>query len=118
MMATATTTKTARKNHFYVACWGYGIGVTDSNGESFVRVLVFDDARQAHDYAARYEWVDGHTYAVEIGARGAKALMRKQLTAKLQSMVIDCDDRAEMAGNVRRMNTAQLIEEYRTYVFR
>lgn len=117
-MATATTTKTTRKNHFYVACWDYGIGVTDANGRPFVAVLVFDNAKQAHDYATRYEWVDGHSYAEEIGARDAKALMRKQLTARLQGMVLDADDRAEMAGRVRRMGAAELIEEYRTYVFR
>lgn len=117
-MATATTTKTTRKSHFYVACWGYGVGVTDANGEPFVKVLVFDTPKQAHDYATRYEWVDGHTYAEEIEARGAKALMRKQLTKKLQDFFLDADDRAEMAGKVRRMGACELVSEYRTYVFR
>ena len=117
-MATATTTKTTRKNHFYVACWGYGVGVTDANGEPFVKVLVFDTTKQAHDYATRYDWVDGHTYAEEIEARGAKALMRKQLTKKLQDSFLDADDRAEMAAKVRRMGADELVSEYRTYVFR
>ena len=117
MMAKQTGTKT-RKNHFYIGCWGYGIGVTDTNGNPFVRVLVFDNSKSARDYANRYAFVDGNSYAKELDARGAVALMRKQLTAKLQSMVVDSDDRAEIAGNVRRMNTARLVEEYRTYVFR
>lgn len=117
-MATATTTKTTRKNNFYVACWGYGVGVTDTNGEPFVKVLVFDTPKQAHDYATRYDWVDGHTYAEEIEARGAKALMRKQLTKKLQDFFLDADDRAEIAGKVRRMGAAELVREYRKYVFR
>ena len=118
IMATATTTKATRKNHFYVACWGYGIGVTDDNGEPFVKVLVFDTPEQAHNYATRYEWVDGNTYAEEIEARGAKALMRRQLTRGLQDFSLDEDDRAEMAGRVRRMGAAELVSEYRTYVFR
>lgn len=117
-MAKQPATKTTRKNHFYVACWGYGVGVTDANGEPFVKVLVFDTPKQAHDYATRYDWVDGHTYAEEIEARGAKALMRKQLTKKLHDMVLDSDDRRELAFRVRHMGASELVAEYRTYVFR
>lgn len=116
-MATATTTKATRKNHFYVACWGYGIGVTDSNGEPFVRVLVFDTKKQARDYAVRFEWLDGNTYAEVIGARGAKALMRKQLVKKAYETFSDAGDRAYMSKKFRRMGAAELVKSYRTYVF-
>lgn len=117
-MATATTTKTTRKNHFYVACWGYGIGVTDFNGEPIVRVLVFDTKKQAHDYATRYEWLDGNTYAEEIGARGAMALMRKQLVKKVSETFLDDGARArEVSKEFRRMGAAELVKSYRTYVF-
>lgn len=116
-MATATTTKTTRKNHFYVACWGYGIGVTDANGEPFVRVLVFDTKKQAHDYATRYEWLDGNMYAEEIGARGAKALMRKQLVKKACEIFVDDSDRSYLCMKFRRMGAADLIRSYRAYVF-
>lgn len=117
-MAKQNATKATCKHHFYVGCWGYGVGVTDANGEPFVKVLVFDTPKQAHDYATRYDWVDGHTYAEEIEARGAKALMRKQLTAEWQRNFVDDADRVEMADRVRRMGTPELVEEYRTYVFR
>lgn len=116
-MATATTTKATRKHHFYVACWGYGIGVTDFNGEPIVGVLVFDTKKQAHDYAARYEWVEGNTYAEEIGARGAVALMRKQLVKKVCDTFVDAGDRSYMANRFRRMGAEELIKSYRTYVF-
>ena len=118
IMMAKQTIETTRKNHYYVACWGYGVGVTDDNGQPFVGVLVFDGLGQARDYAARYEWVDGHTYAEVIGARGAKVLMRRQLIAKLWSMLSDDVDRVVMAGKVRRMGVAELVGEYRMFVFR
>ena len=113
----ATTTKTIRKHHFYVACLGYGVGVTDSNGEPLVRVLVFDTKKQAYNYVISYDGLNAHTYAEVIGARGAKALMRRQLTKKLQYFSLDADACAEVAGRVRRMGADELISEYRTHVF-
>ena len=114
----ATTTKTIRKHHFYVACLGYGIGVTDSNGEPLVRVLAFDTKKHAHNYVTSYDGLDAHTYAEVIGARDAKALMRRQLTKKLQYFSLDDDARAGIAGRVRCMGAGELVSEYRTHVFR
>lgn len=102
-MATATTTKTTRKHHFYVSCLEYG--------EPSIGVLVFDTKRQAHEYAARYECVE------VIGARGAKALMRKQLIKKACDTFADAGDRSYMANRFRRMGAAELIKSYREYVF-
>lgn len=102
-MAKQNATKVPRKHHFYVACFEYG-------GPS-IGVLAFDTKRQAHEYAARYECVEA------IGARGAKALMRKQLIKKACETFADADDRLYMSGRIRRMGAVGLIEAYRKCVF-
>ena len=103
MMAKQNATKAPRKHHFYVACFEYG-------GPS-IGVLVFDTKRQAHEYAARYECVE------VIGARGAKALMRKQLIKKACETFADAGDRSYMFGRFRRMGAVELVEAYRKCVF-
>lgn len=102
-MAKQPATKATRKHHFYVACFEYG-------GPS-IGVLVFDTKRQAHEYAARYEGVE------VIGARGAKALMRKQLIKKVCDTFADAADRLYMSGRFRRMGAVELVEAYRKHVF-
>ena len=83
MMATATTTKTTRKNHFYVACWNYGIGVTDSAGNPYVWILVFDTAAAADAYANDHAYEDGHSYAERVDACYAVRIMRRQLFVEM-----------------------------------
>ena len=102
-MAKQPATKTPRKHHFYVACFEHG-------GPS-IGVLAFDTKKQAHEYAARYECVE------VIGARGAKALMRKQLIKKACETFADAGDRLYMSGKLSRMGAVELVEAYRKCVF-
>lgn len=122
MMATATTTKAIRKNHFYVACWNHGIGVTDSAGNPYVGFLVFDTVNEADAYANEHAYEDGHSYAERVDARYAVRIMRRQLFAEMLDVLgiplAWRDEVSELRARINGMCADALIGEYRAYCVR
>ena len=122
MMAKQPATKTTRKHHYYVACWNHGIGVTDSAGNPYVGILVFDAANEADTYANDHAYEDGHSYAERVDARYAVRIMRRQLFAEMLDVLgISLswrDDVSELRARVNGMGVNTLIGEYRVYCVR
>ena len=122
MMATATTTKATRRHHYYVAYWSHGIGVTDSAGNPYVGILVFDSANEADAYANDHAYEDGHSCAERVDARYAVRIMRRQLFAQMLDVLgIPLswrDEVSELRARINGMCADTLIGEYRVYCVR
>jgi hypothetical protein len=114
--------KNTGKHHYYVACWSHGIGVTDSAGNPYVGILVFDTVVAADAYANEHAYEDGHSYAERVGARCAMRIMRRQLFSEMVDVLgIPLswrDDVSELRSRINGMGVDALIGEYRVYCFR